>query len=148
MQCAATMGVAMVPVLELRGAIPFGLALGLPASLVYVISVIGNLIPVPAIMLFIRTLFRWLRRRPWWGEKSDKLENRAHLKGRMVRKYRIPGLILLVAIPLPGTGAWTGALVATLFDIRIGVALPAILAGVLIAGGVMTAVSCGVLSLF
>ncbi|MDD7288609.1 MAG: small multi-drug export protein [Clostridiales bacterium] len=148
MQCAATMGVAMVPVLELRGAIPFGLALGLPASLVYVISVIGNLIPVPAIMLFIRTLFRWLRRRPWWGEKIDKLENRAHLKGRMVRKYRIPGLILLVAIPLPGTGAWTGALVATLFDIRIGVALPAILAGVLIAGGVMTAVSCGVLSLF
>lgn len=148
MQCAATMGVAMVPVLELRGAIPFGLALGLPASLVYVISVIGNLIPVPAIMLFIRTLFRWLRRRPWWGEKIDKLENRAHLKGRLVRKYRIPGLILLVAIPLPGTGAWTGALVATLFDIRIGVALPAILAGVLIAGGVMTAVSCGVLSLF
>lgn len=148
MQCAATMGVAMVPVLELRGAIPFGLALGLPASLVYVISVIGNLIPVPAIMLFIRTLFRWLRRRPWWGEKIDKLENWAHLKGRMVRKYRIPGLILLVAIPLPGTGAWTGALVATLFDIRIGVALPAILAGVLIAGGVMTAVSCGVLSLF
>ena len=148
MHCAATMGVAMVPVLELRGAIPFGLALGLPASLVYVISVIGNLIPVPAIMLFIRTLFRWLRRRPWWGEKIDKLENRAHLKGRMVRKYRIPGLILLVAIPLPGTGAWTGALVATLFDIRIGVALPAILAGVLIAGGVMTAVSCGVLSLF
>ena len=142
------MGVAMVPVLELRGAIPFGLALGLPASLVYVISVIGNLIPVPAIMLFIRTLFRWLRRRPWWGEKIDKLENRAHLKGRMGRKYRIPGLILLVAIPLPGTGAWTGALVATLFDIRIGVALPAILAGVLIAGGVMTAVSCGVLSLF
>ncbi len=142
------MGVAMVPVLELRGAIPFGLALGLPASLVYVISVIGNLIPVPAIMLFIRTLFRWLRRRPWWGEKIDKLENRAHLKGRLVRKYRIPGLILLVAIPLPGTGAWTGALVATLFDIRIGVALPAILAGVLIAGGVMTAVSCGVLSLF
>ena len=148
MQCAATMGVAMVPVLELRGAIPFGLALGLPASLVYVISVIGNLIPVPAIMLFIRTLFRWLRRRPWWGGKIDKLENRAHLKGRMVRKYRSPGLILLVAIPLPGTGAWTGALVATLFDIRIGVALPAILAGVLIAGGVMTAVSCGVLSLF
>ena len=148
MQCAATMGVAMVPVLELRGAIPFGLALGLPASLVYVISVIGNLIPVPAIMLFIRTLFRWLRRRPWWGEKIDKLEKRAHLKGRMVRKYRIPGLILLVAIPLPGTGAWTGALVATLFDIRIGVALPSILAGVLIAGGIMTAVSCGVLSLF
>lgn len=148
MQCAATMGVAMVPVLELRGAIPFGLALGLPASLVYVISVIGNLVPVPAIMLFVRTVFRWLRRRPWWGGRIDRLEQRAHLKGRMVRKYRIPGLIFLVAVPLPGTGAWTGALVATLFDIRIQVALPAILAGVLIAGGIMTAVSCGLLSLF
>ena len=77
MQCAATMGVAMVPVLELRGAIPFGLALGLPASLVYVISVIGNLIPVPAIMLFIRTLFRWLRRRNFQKRNSAVVSHSA-----------------------------------------------------------------------
>lgn len=148
LQCAATMGVAMTPVLELRGAIPFGLALGLPVGLVYVVSVMGNMVPVPAIMLFIRTIFRWLYRRPWWREKIDRIVKRAHLKGRMVRKYRIPGLILLVAIPLPGTGAWTGALVATLFGIRMQIALPAILLGVLIAGGLMTGVSCGVISLW
>lgn len=148
LQCAATMGVAMTPVLELRGAIPFGLALGLPVGLVYAVSVIGNMVPVPAIMLFIRTIFRWLYRRPWWREKIDRIVKRAHLKGRMVRKYRIPGLILLVAIPLPGTGAWTGALVATLFGIRMQIALPAILLGVLIAGGLMTGVSCGVISLW
>lgn len=148
LQCAATMGVAMTPVLELRGAIPFGLALGLPVGLVYFVSVIGNMVPAPAIMLFIRAIFRWLYRRPWWREKIDKIVKRAHLKGRMVRKYRIPGLILLVAIPLPGTGAWTGALVATLFRIRMQIALPAILLGVLIAGGLVTGVSCGVISLW
>ena len=148
LQCAATMGVAMVPVLELRGAIPFGLALGLSPGLTYLISVLGNMVPVPAIMLFARTIFRWLRRRPWWGKKIDWVERRAHLKGRLVRTYRVLGLIVLVAIPLPGTGAWTGALVATLLRIRMGVALPAILAGVLLAGGIMTGVSCGVISLW
>lgn len=148
LQCAATMGVAMTPILELRGAIPFGLALGLPPGLVYVVSVLGNMIPVPAIMLFIRAIFRWLYRWPWWQIRLDRLVKRTHLKGRMVRKYRIPGLILLVAIPLPGTGAWTGALVATLFGIRMQIALPAILAGVLISGGAMTAVSLGLLSLW
>lgn len=142
------MGVAMTPILELRGAIPFGLALGLPPGLVYVVSVLGNMIPVPAIMLFIRAIFRWLYRWPWWQIRLDRLVKRTHLKGRIVRKYRIPGLILLVAIPLPGTGAWTGALVATLFGIRMQIALPAILAGVLISGGAMTAVSLGLLSLW
>lgn len=148
LQCAATMGVAMTPVLELRGAIPFGLALGLPVWLTYLVSVAGNLVPVPAIMLFVRAAFRWLRRWPWWRERIDRVVQRTHLKGRLVRKYRLPGLILLVAVPLPGTGAWTGALVATLFGIRMKHALPAILAGVLIAGGLMTAVSCGVISLW
>lgn len=148
LQCAGTMGVAMTPVLELRGSIPFGLALGLPVGLTYLVSVIGNMIPVPAIMLFIRQIFRWLRKRPWWDNKITKIETRAHLKGRMVRKYRIPGLILLVAIPLPGTGAWTGALVAALLRIRMQNALPAILVGVLMAGGLVTAATCGLIALF
>ena len=148
LKSAATMGVAMVPVLELRGAIPFGLAAGLPPGLAYFVSVVGNMVPVPAIMLFIRHLFRWLRRRPWWGKKIDWIETRAHLKGRLVRKYRTIGLIVLVAVPLPGTGAWTGALVAALLRMRLRVALPAIFAGVVIAGGVVTALSMGVISLF
>ena len=144
-QCAATMGVAMVPVLELRGAIPFGLALGLTPGTAYTVSVIGNLIPVPFIMLLIRSVFQWLRRWPRWERIITGLENKAHLKGEMVRKYRLVGLVLLVAIPLPGTGAWTGALVATLLDIRMRVALPCILVGVLIAGGITLGGACGVL---
>ena len=148
MQCAATMGVAMVPVLELRGAIPFGLALGLPPALTYLVAVAGNLIPVPFVILLIRAVFQWLRRWDWWGRKIDRLEKRAHLKGRLVRKYRLAGLILLVAIPLPGTGAWTGALVTALLNIRMRTALPCIFLGVLIAGGITLAVSCGVIHLW
>ena len=147
-QCAAVMGVSMVPVLELRAAIPFGIALGLHPGLVFVLAVVGNMIPVPAIMLFTRTLFRWLRQRKWWGNKIDWLETRAHLKGRMVRKYRLLGLVILVAIPLPGTGAWTGALVATIFRSRMAMAIPAIFLGVLIAGGVVTAATLGVVQLW
>lgn len=148
MQCAAIMGISMTPVLELRGAIPFGLAMALPVGLVYIVSVIGNMVPVPAIILFVRSAFRSLRKFTWLGTKISKLEQRAHLKGRLVRKYRLPGLIVLVAIPLPGTGAWTGALVAALLGIRIQLALPAILLGVMIAGGIMTAAACGVSSLW
>ena len=148
LQCAATMGVAMVPVLELRGAIPFGLALGLPTELVFLVAVVGNMIPVPAIILFIRHIFLWLRKHPWWDKVITSIETKAHLKGRMVQKYRIPGLILLVAVPLPGTGAWTGALVASLLGIRMQIALPTIFLGVLIAGVLVTAASCGILALF
>ncbi len=147
-QCAATMGVAMVPVLELRGAIPFGVALGLSPGLAYLMAVIGNLIPVPFVMLLIRSVFRWLRRWDRWDQLIVKLETRAEDKGELVRKYSLVGLILLVAVPLPGTGAWTGALVATLLDIRMQVALPCILVGVLIAGGITLAVTCGVIHLW
>ena len=148
LQCAATMGVAMTPVLELRGAIPFGLALGLSVELTFLVSVIGNMIPVPAIILFIRQIFRWLRKHPWWDKRITTIETKAHLKGRTVQKYRIPGLILLVAVPLPGTGAWTGALVASLLRIRMQHALPAIFLGVLIAGCLVTAAACGIIALF
>lgn len=147
LQCAATLGMAAVPVLELRGAIPFGLAFGLPPGLVFLLAVVGNMLPMPFILFYLRAVLRWLRRRPWWGKKIDWLESRAHLKGRMVRKYRVLGLVILVAIPLPGTGAWTGALVATIFRLPIRRALLSILAGVLVAGGIVTAVSCGVISL-
>ncbi len=145
---AATVGVAMIPVLELRAALPFGLALGLSPGMAYIASVLGNLIPIPAIMLFLRSLFQWLRRWPWWERKINWLETRAHRKGRIVQKYSLPGLVLLVAIPLPGTGAWTGALVATILNMRIRVALPLIFLGVLIAGCIMLAVSYGVIQLW
>lgn len=142
-----TILVGMTPVLELRGAIPLGVAAGLPPLTACAAAILGNVIPVPFIMLLTRRIFRWLRKTAFFGPKIDWLERRAHLKGRMVRKYRLPGLILLVAIPLPGTGAWTGALVATLLDIRLRQAFPAIAAGVVIAGVIITALTVGVAGL-
>lgn len=142
-----TFGIAMVPVLELRGAIPAGIAAGLPPAAACAAAILGNLVPVPFIMLLIRRIFRWLRRGRWWGPRIEALERRAHLKGRVVKKYRTLGLVILVAVPLPGTGAWTGALVADVLDLRMRTALPAIALGVLIAGVVVTALTCGVVQL-
>ena len=139
---------AMVPVVELRGAIPLGVAAGLPPTVAAVTAMAGNMVPVPFILLLVRRIFRLLRGISWLGPRIDALEKRAHLKGRTVKKYRTAGLILLVAIPLPGTGAWTGALVADVLDIRMRTALPAIAVGVVIAGGAITALTCGVAGLF
>ena len=139
---------AMVPVVELRGAIPLGVAAGLPPTVAAVTAMAGNMVPVPFILLLVRRIFRLLRGISWLGPRIDALEKRAHLKGRTVKKYRTAGLILLVAIPLPGTGAWTGALVADVLDIRMRTALPAIAVGVVIAGCAITALTCGVAGLF
>lgn len=143
-----TFGVAMVPVLELRGAIPVGVAAGLPPAVACAVAILGNLLPVPVVMLLFRRLANVLRKTAFFGPKIEYLERRAHLKGRLVRKYRLLGLVVLVGIPLPGTGAWTGALVATLLDIRLRSALPAIFLGLVIAGILTTAVTMGVVSLF
>ena len=143
-----TFGTAMIPVIELRGAIPVGIAAGLPPAAACATAILGNLLPVPLIMLLARRVFNWLRDTRFFGPKIVKLERRAHLKGRIVRKYRLLGLVVLVGIPMPGTGAWTGALVASLLDIRLLHALPAILAGLIIAGGITTAVTLGLIRLF
>jgi uncharacterized membrane protein len=141
----ATAGVAMVPVVELRGAIPFGVSMGLSAQYAFFASLIGNMIPVPFIVLFIRQVFTWLRRHPRWGSIIDRMEKRAHIKGRLVTKYRLWGLCLLVAIPLPGTGAWMGALVAGILQIRLRDALIAIFIGVLLAGVIVLSVTYGLM---
>ena len=142
-----TFTTAMIPVVELRGAIPVGIAAGLPPAVACAVAILGNLLPVPFIMLLARWVFNWLRDSRLFGSKIVWLERRAHLKGRIVRRYRLPGLVVLVAIPLPGTGAWTGALVASLLDIRLRSALPAILLGLIIAGGITTAVTLGLIHL-
>lgn len=139
--------VGMTPVLELRGAIPLGVAAGLPPLTACAAAILGNIVPVPFIMLLVRRVFRWLRKTAFLGPKINWLERRAHLKGRLVRRYRLPGLLLLVAVPLPGTGAWTGALVATLLDIRLRHAFPAIAASVVIAGVLITLLTVGVAGL-
>ena len=146
MDYAVTFFTAMVPVLELRAAIPLGISLGLPPPTAFLLAVAGNLVPVPFIILLIRRIFLWMKGMPWWKGKIERLERKAHGKGDLVRKYRTLGLCLLVAVPLPGTGAWTGALVAAMLDIRLRNALPAIVLGVLIAGCLVLAAACGVVA--
>ena len=140
--------ISMLPVVELRGGLPYGIALGLDYPLALVAAILGNMVPVLFIILYIRHVFQLLRKRsPWWHEKIEALERKAHLKGRLVRKYRTFGLCILVAIPLPGTGAWTGALVAAVLDMRLKNAVPTIFFGVCIAAGIMTAVTFGIINI-
>ena len=143
-----TMLVSMVPVVELRGGIPFGVALGLPVWAAYLSAVIGNILPVPFILVYIRRIFQWMRRRmPRFNSLVDRLERKAHLKGRLVTRYQYLGLLLFVAVPLPGTGAWTGALAAAFLDMPLRRALPSIFAGILIAGIAISILTFGVVSL-
>ncbi len=145
----ATFFISMVPVIELRGGLPYGITLGLDYPLALTAAVLGNMVPVPFIIVYIRHIFTWLRKRSkWWDEKIARLEKRAHLKGRVVRKYSTIGLCILVAIPLPGTGAWTGALVAAVLDMRLKKAIPAIFLGVCIAAAIMTMVTFGLIHIF
>ena len=139
--------VSMVPLIELRGAIPAGIAAGLDPWLACGAAIFGNLLPVPFIILLVRQVFDRLRKHAFFAPKIDALERRAHLKGRLVRKYRLLGLMLFVAIPLPGTGAWTGALIAAFLNIRLRHALPAITLGLLIAGSLVTLMTLGLIHL-
>ena len=112
-------------------------------------AVLGNLLPVPFIIVFIRRIFAWLRKISVRLDRVvTKLENKAHLKGHLVQKYGPLGLCLLVAIPLPGTGAWTGSMVAAFLDLRLKRAIPSIVLGVFIAAGIMTAVTYGLIHIF
>ena len=144
-----TMLVSMIPVVELRGGIPFGVAAGLPVWAAFLAAMIGNLIPVPFIIVYIRRIFQWMRRRlPRLDGLVDRLEQKAHLKGKRVTKDHYLGLALFVAIPLPGTGAWTGSLAAAFLDMPLRKALPSVILGVLAAGLVISIVSYGIVSLF
>ena len=143
-----TLIMGMTPVVELRGAIPFGLALGLDPLTCYIAAVIGNCFPIPFIILFIEHVFRVMRRlSPKFGALVDKLEQRASEKSDVVQKYALWGLVILVAIPLPGTGAWTGSLVAALMNIPLRKSGPACVLGVLIAGVAVMAISTGVIAI-
>lgn len=138
-------GMAMLPVLELRGSVPWGVAQDLNYAMVLIVSILGNMVPVPFIILFIRRIFEWMKKKSErLARIAEKLEARAHAKKDILVKYETLGLFILVAIPLPGTGAWTGSLVAAIFDLRMKNALPAIFCGVVTAGLIMTIVSHGV----
>lgn len=139
--------ISMVPVLELRG----GLLAAGPAVLdvakwqAVPIAIIGNLIPIPFILLLITKIFNWMKGTKKLKPLVEKLEAKAMSKSGKIEKYEFWGLVIFVAIPLPGTGAWTGALIASLLGIRFRKAFPAIVLGVLIAAAIMTILSYGVI---
>lgn len=135
---------AMVPVIELRGAIPYGVLAGLSVPEAFILAVLGNLAPIPFLVVFTRKVFEWLRTK---SEGLDKFVHRMEAKAEknkgLVQKYEFLGLVILVAIPLPGTGGWTGALVAAMLNMRLKRAMPAITLGVIIAGIIVTTLTYG-----
>lgn len=139
---------SMVPVIELRGAIPLGAALGLPIYTNYLVSVVGNFLPVPFILLFIRHVLGWMKTTKHFSKIALWLEEKAEKHSDKVLRYATFGLFLFVAIPLPGTGAWTGALVAALLRMPMKYAIPSILLGVMAAGVIMALASYGVVGMF
>ena len=135
---------AMLPVVELRGALPLAIAKGMQPVAALALCTAGNLLPVPFIILFARRLLGWMRRFAWLQRFSNWLERKAERNSARLARGEFLGLMILVVIPLPGTGAWTGALVASLLGMRLRSSLPAIFLGVVIAGCIMLALSLGV----
>ena len=140
--------ISMLPLVELRGAVPLGIAAGMPWAEVLAISILGNLLPIPFVILFAERLLDWLATLPlfrkpaaWYREKLDS-------KKGQVTRYARWGLFIFVAIPLPGTGAWSGAAIAALLKMRPGRAFISIACGVVAAGLIMTVASSGVLGIF
>ena len=139
----------MVPVIELRGGIPAGVAAGLPVFWAALVSIIGNMIPVPFVLFFIRKLLVWMEQKSsLLGRFAKMLRDKADANKENVLKYEFWGLVLLVAIPLPGTGAYTGALVAAMVDMQIKRAVPAIFIGVVIAAIIVSLVTTGVVAMW
>ena len=128
-----TLLIAMVPVIELRGAIPIGTGMGLSPILATTISIVGNIIPIPFLLLFVPKIFDWLRDKKLTKKFIRWLEKKAAKNKKTIDKYGYLGLIILVAIPLPGTGAWTGALVSSCLNMKKKPSLLCIVAGVIIA---------------
>ena len=143
-----TMLISMLPVVELRGGLPAGVAMGLPIPVAFIASLVGNMIPVPFIILFVRPLFKWVRIHiPKLEGFISRLEARAEAKSADVLRYQTWGLLIFVAIPLPGTGAWTGSLIAAMLEMRVKEAFPPIALGVVTAGIIVAVVTYGAASL-
>ncbi len=139
--------IAALPISELRGAIPYALSSGgLGWKEAYFYSVMGNFLPVIPILLFLERVSDWLRKYPMWDRFFEWFFARTRRKGQMISRFEALGLVLFVAIPLPVTGAWTGCAAAFLFKIPLRLAIPAVAAGILIAGAVVTLAFMGVIS--
>ncbi len=136
--------ISLFPVLELRGGMIAARLLEIPFIEAFLICYIGNMLPIPFILLFIRKIFKWMRKFSFFAKIVDKLEARSEKKKGTILKYKEWGLLIFVAIPLPGTGGWTGALIAALMDLRFKKCLPIIALGVFIAGIIMSLITYGI----
>jgi len=140
--------ISMVPILELRGGLIAAKLLGIPLLEANALCVIGNIIPVPFILLFITPIFTWLKGTKLFKPLVEKLEGKAMRKKDQIEKYEFWGLLLFVGIPLPGTGAWTGSLIASMLDIPFKKAFPATILGIFMAGIIIDIIFYGVLGIF
>lgn len=129
--------VSMLPIIELRGAIPLGFVMGMPPWELFALTVIGNILPVPFIILCARPIVNFFLKTTLFRPIGEWLEAKVRKNSHKVAKYKFWGLFAFVAIPLPGTGAWTGSLLAALMDLRLKSALPSIILGVITAGLIM-----------
>ena len=136
--------VSLLPILELRGGIIAGFAMGMHWLPTFIIAYIGNLVPIPFILLFIRFIFRVLKKTPLHG-LVEWCERKADAKSDKIRKYAYWGVYLFVALPLPGTGAWMGALISALLHMDPKKTFPVIMLGVLTAGMIVSVLSFGIL---
>ena len=139
---------SLLPVSEIRGGLIAARMYGMDLALAWLIAYIGNMLPIPFLLLFLRKIFNWRRRWPKLAKVVDWLDRKADRHRTIIERSAWIGLFLLVAIPLPGTGAWTGALVANFFDIRLKRSLPTIAVGVAVAGVIMAILLYAMPSLF
>lgn len=139
--------ISMLPIIELRGAIPVAFALGLDPVTSFAVAIVGNLLPIPFILLLIKKVCEWMKTRKHLSKIPLFLENKVNKNQGKITKYAKWGLFLFVAIPLPGTGAWTGALIASFLNFRFKDSMIAIIGGVLTAGLIMSIFSYGLLGL-
>lgn len=144
--------ISMVPLVELRGAIPFSQGFGLPIIQSYIICIIGNMLPVPIIYLFARKVLEWGADKPVIGKFFTWCLDKGHKGGKKLQEKAGKGLfvalLLFVGIPVPGTGAWTGTLAASILDMDFKSTVAAVMLGVLLAGVIMMIVSMAGFSLF
>ena len=140
--------ISMVPVIELRGAIPVGAGLGIPWYICIACAIVGNMLPVPFILLFVDKVFAFMKKHNILVKFIEKLEGKTAKNADKVLKYKQWGLLAFIAIPLPGTGGWTGSLFAALLGIDFKKALPIVALGVFIADLIMSVVTYGAGAIF
>jgi len=137
--------ISMIPILELRGGLLAAKLLGIGILKAIPICIVGNIIPIPFILLFIKHIFKWMKKFKIFRPLIEWLERKAMGKSDKIKKYEFWGLALFVGIPLPGTGAWTGSLIAALLDVDFKKAILAELLGIAIATVIMSFISYGLL---